>query len=225
MDCGMKKSSKRIICLLILVALAALLVGCNKEGDLFSQIPEFKQENAIEIKSDLSIVATLVDSFSEDRYRHDELLKTLHDEAAVFNDENGADSLVAEKVDMQDGLVNLVMKFSGREAYVNYYNAAFFEEPAVFFVGTVEDALNNGLKLEKDLIDISDTSKKLDNEGLAAMKDAFIIIMNEHGEKGPLTVTTFGKVLYVTDGIERWYGERSVRVAGFGSELVYVVFR
>jgi len=194
-----------------------LLTGCKKE-DEYNPIPEFKLENAIKINDDLSITATLVDTFDEDYYRTDELLQMLSEEVFIFNSRNGEGSLLAEKVEEQDGMVNVVIKFDGREAYATY-------NEAVFFVGTVEAALNSGLRLGKVLTDITNPDKTIDNEALETMKDTYILITNQHREIAPFTVETFGKVSYVSDGIEPWYGRNSVRITAAKDDLIYILFK
>ena len=208
---------KKNICLISVLVFTVLLIGCNKNSSL-AGIPDFKQENAIMVGADLSVTATLVEPFSEYYYKEDELFRMASEEASAFNRKNGDGSLIAEKVEVNEGLANVVFKFSGRESYTAY-------NEAVLFIGTVEAALNSGLKLEQTLYDISNRSKMIDKDVLAEMKDTYILITNEHQEKGPLTVETFGKILYVSDGIEKWHGQSSVRVDNVSDDLIYILFK
>ena len=214
---GMSKFIKRILCLLITVFISLVITGCKKDV-AEEPIPDFKEVNAIKVNEDLSISLTLVDTFTEDYYRTDELLKMLSDEASAFNGVNGSGSLVAEKVEEKDGYVNVVMRFSGREAYVAY-------NEAVFFVGTVEAALNSGLRLNQTLIDITDPEKSITGDDLASMKDTYILITNDHLVLQPLTIETFGRISYVTAGLEPWYGRNSVRITAVKDELIYILFK
>ena len=213
----MFKAKNRIIWIVTFVLFTLILNGCNKAED-GEEIPDFKNVNALKVNDDLSITKTLVDSFLEDYYRTDELLKMLSEEANTFNLEYGAGSLVAEKVEEQDGLVNVVMKFSGREAYVSY-------NEAVFFVGTVEVALGNGLRLNQDLVNINDPDKTISNDNLSSMGDTYILITNEHHILSPMTIETFGRISYVTKGIEPWIGRNSVSITAIQDDLIYILFK
>ncbi|MCL2718482.1 MAG: hypothetical protein FWE14_06845 [Lachnospiraceae bacterium] len=213
----MKKRNKNRACLFLLAIFTVLVMsGCKNNSS--ESIPDFKLENAVKVNEDLSITATLVDCFAEDYYDLDELYQMVNREALVFNEKNGAGGLAVEKVTVEDDKVNVALKFSDREAYANY-------NEAVFFVGTIEAALNIGLKLDQILVDINDPDKTIDQESLVAMKDSFILITNEHRNVGPLTVETFGRISYVSAGIEVWYGRNSVRIDNIKDELIYVLFK
>jgi hypothetical protein len=195
-----------------------LLGGCDVFGPKDEPVPEFKTENHITVNEDLSVSATLVESFTESYYRPDELLKMVNEEAIAFNEAAGPGSMLAERVEAEQGLVNAVMRFAGREAYARY-------NEAVFFVGTVDEAINNGLPLNLTLYNINNRDKTIDREGLQALKNTYILITDEHNRIGPLTISVFGKVQYVSGGVERWYDSSSVRVAMPSEGLVYVVFK
>jgi len=212
-----KKSKKVFIIYVIVMVFAVLLGGCKKD-DFSEPIPDFKLENAIKINEDLSIIATLVDSFDEDYYRTDELLQMLSEEVFIFNSRNGEGSLLAEKVEELNGMVNVVIRFAGREAYATY-------NEAVFFIGTVEAARGSGLRLGKVLTDITNPEKTIDNDALETMKDSYILITNQHREIAPLTVETFGKISYVSEGIEPWHGRNSVRITESKDDLIYIIFK
>lgn len=214
----MKHFKKKTYLLAGMILLSMILAGCNKDEDTGETIPEFKSENAIVINNDLSITATLVESFAESYYQRDELLKMVSDEATSYNNAFGAGSLRAEKVETSQDLVNVVMLFSGREAYADY-------NETVFFVGTIEDALNIGLKMDQVLYDINDPAKTIDNDSLSSMKDTYILITNAHETKAPLTIETFGRISYVSEGIEKWHGRTSARIAGPTGGLVYIIFK
>ena len=203
--------------LFIFLLAIAVMSGCGKANQL-GQIPEFKQDNAIKIDDGLGITKTLVDSFTEDYYRAEDLYKMLLEEADSFNSDNGIGSLTAGNVNVEDGIVNVVMKFSGREAYATYNDA-------VFFVGKVSEALDIGLRLESELVDIRDSSKTLYNEALTALRDNYIIITNEHKELAPFTIETFGKISYVSKGIEPWFGNNSVSIDNINDNLIYIMFK
>ncbi|MCL2253890.1 MAG: hypothetical protein FWC09_05535 [Lachnospiraceae bacterium] len=208
---------KAIFLAVFFLLISLVMTGCQKD-DLRDAVSAFKKDDAIIVNDDLTIIKTLVDTFDESYYLTDELLKMITDEASDFNREHGTGSLTAEKVETEDDLVNVTLRFSDREAYAAYNDA-------IFFVGTIEEALDHGLKLEQILYDLNDEGKSIDRTGLLDIKDDFIIITNDHKSRQVLTVETFGKVLYVSRGIEKWYGQGSVRIADVGLDLVYVVFK
>jgi hypothetical protein len=212
------KSGKTISLAAVLVILGLFLSGCDLLGTKDEPVPEFKQENHLAVHSDLSISATLVEPFAESYYRPDELLSMINEEAKAFNAEMGAGAMLAERVEAEQGLVNAVMRFAGREAYARY-------NEAIFFVGTVDEAINNGLLRDQTLFGIGDREKTIDREGLAALKNTYIIVTDEHNRIGPLTISAFGKIQYVSGGVERWYDSYSVRVALPSEGFVFVVFK
>jgi hypothetical protein len=195
-----------------------LLCGCALFGPPDEPIPEFKGENHIAVNDDLSVSATLVETFAEPYYKAGELLAMLGEEASAFNAEAGPGSMMADGVAAEEGMVNARFRFAGPGAYARYNGA-------VFFAGTIDEAVNEGLLQGQILYNISDREKTIDREGLQALKNTYIIATNEHNRIGPLTMSVFGKVLYVSGGVERWYDSRSVRVALPSEGLVYVVFK
>ncbi|MCL2051684.1 MAG: hypothetical protein FWG91_08170 [Lachnospiraceae bacterium] len=212
----MKQRKMKIIYPAFLAILIAFsLTGCNKTEDF---VPDFKLENAIKVNSDLSITATLVDNFSEYYYNVDELYHMINDEVLAFNEKTGTESMTAENVLVEEEIVNAVLKFADREAYALY-------NEAVFFVGTIEEALNSGLRLNQILHDINDEEKTIDKDDLDAMKDYFILITNEHREIGPLSVEVFGRISYVSNGIAAWHGRNSVMILDVSDELIYILFK
>jgi hypothetical protein len=118
----------------------------------------------------------------------------------------------------EQGMVNATLRFSGREAYADY-------NEAVFFVGSIQDALNNGMPRDIVLMNIKDRQKTLDIDGLLKLKNVYIVITNEHQVKAPLTIETFGPIQYISAGIEKWYGNNSVRIIEPSEDLVYIVFK
>jgi hypothetical protein len=210
------KSIHRIILLIAGIIIGLFLVGCNKKNE--ESIPEFKTENAIMISQDFSITATLVESFAETYYRRDELLTMITDEVTAFNAKAGAGSMRTEKVETAQNLVNVVLKFSGWEAYAEYNEFKFF-------VGTIEDALNNGFELNEYYYNIEDAAKTINGTELSSLRNTYILITNAHELIAPMTVETFGGILYVSEGIEKWVSSNSVRIAGNTGDLIYIIFK
>jgi uncharacterized lipoprotein NlpE involved in copper resistance len=208
---------KKKACLIIMMVLFLFsLTGCWNQEEI-NPIPEFKLDNAIAIDEAFSITATLVDSFSESYYRREELLVMVSEEASAFNTQFGAGSMRVEKVETGQDLVNVVINFANQRAYENYFEA-------VIFIGTIEEALNNGFKLDVAFNDTSN-GETVTLDSFASTRDIKIFITNEHTVKAPLTVETFGKILYVSDGVDKWLGNNSVRIADAVGEFTYVVFK
>jgi hypothetical protein len=193
-----------------------LLAACGNEPE--EPIPEFKFESHIAVNADMSISGTLVDTFGEPYYNANELLAMMGEEAVAYNAKTGSGRLRAEAVTTEQGMVNATLRFSGREAYADYNGA-------VFFLGTVQDALDNGMPRDVVLMNIGDRQKALDVDGLLKLKNVYIVITNEHAAKAPLTIETFGPIQYISAGVEKWYGKNSVRIIEPSDSLVYIVFK
>lgn len=198
------------------VVLASLfMMGCGGEAE---PIPDFKLENHIKVEEDGAIVSTLADSFSEPYYRREELLVMLNEEAHNYNELMGEGSLAAESVETEQGMVNASMRFIDRTTYASY-------NEAVFFVGTIAEAIDHGMQLEMLLAEPDRPDRTIDIEGLKNLRNAKIIITDEHERKAPLTIETFGQVLYVSGGIEGYVNDSAVRIGEATGELAYIVFR
>ena len=207
--------SKTIVLLVATLILASLFTACGSKDE--GEIPEFRQYNAIILNDDLSVGAIMVDTFEQDYYRREELMVMVSEEAYEFNGTHGAGAMLLERVLVEDKKVNVALKFADADAYAAY-------KDAFLFAGSLEEAKELGLYPDAPLLDFNNAEKSIEPEAAMALKNAYILITDEHMDKGPLTIETFERIRYVSAGVEPWMGRNSAIVDG-GGELVYIIFR
>ena len=173
------KISKTVLSLLMTGAV--ILSGCGSDKDV----------TTVTVSKNGEITSDLVEDFDKDKYSIDDLDKTISEEVSKYNSANGADSVDAEKPKMKgDKTVCEKITFSSYRDYAGFNNSQFF-------CGTVSDALALGYDLGISLKDVKDSSKTMTGDEVASeMKDKHILIIDE-----PLHVITYGKILYISDGV------------------------
>jgi len=206
---------KKIVLLAAAAMLVALFVACGSSSA--GEIPEFRQYDAIIVNEDLSVGAVMVDSFEKEYYRREELMVMVSEEAYAFNGIHDAGAMLLEKIQVEEKAVNVTIRFADADAYTAY-NDAFL------FVGSLEDAKANGLYPDAPLLDFKNAEKSIEPEAAMELKNAYILITNDHLGKNPLTIETFEHIRYVSEGVTSWMGRNSAIVDG-GGEMVYIIFK
>jgi hypothetical protein len=194
-----------------------LMNGCDRDEDA-TERPDFREENAIAINADMSVTATMVDNFAEPHYSREELLEMVWEEALGFSHAFGEAAMTIERVSVLQEMVNVVLNFSGREAYAAYHES-------VMFVGTLAEAIDIGLSFGQPMFDVTDLDRIVDEETIMATARGYVLVTNEHHKLSPLVIETFGRILYVSEGFSRWHDNMSVRTEAGRGDFAYIVFQ
>ncbi len=215
----------------IVAGMTALwLCGCNNLG-----IKENKDSNTaltnetvISISKEGKITTAMAESFGADYYQQDELQNMILSEAAAYNAEKGEDCIGVEKVQTEKGIVNVIMKFDGAECYADY-------KETTFFVGTIAEAKEKGLDLNVICHEPGNPEQTIDKAQIEEMEKNYIVItdepigvpsvLDEGTSFQPITVETFGKVLYVSEGVVQGKNKNSVRIETEAEGLSYIIFK
>lgn len=190
----MKRKSKMIALTLGLIMTASMFSGCKKDAE---DIELSAGESMFEVKDDLSVAYSMVESFSSKNYKIDDLKKAVNQEVSDFN-ENYAktkDSLTLSSLEKTGENVKLVYQFASQDEVENYLEAFEKEdEDGVFFAGTCKDAKKAGYTPESEL---TDTEGKESVSAETAMgEEEMKVVVTSRKTK----VYVDGDVQYLTDG-------------------------
>ena len=201
---------------MVILAVAALfgLSGCGERGH---QDAGLKEETYITVHDDGSVTAVMTDSFAEAYYQPSELENMILEETAAFNEQEGEDSIKLEEVLAEEGIINVIMVFSDSDYYADYMDS-------VFFTGTVAEAIAAGADLDRPLFDIQDMTSMINGTQIPDTDKAHILITDEPMNIAPVAFETFGRILYVSDGLAADEENNIVRAESRTEELSYIVF-
>ncbi len=221
----LKKS--RTVTGLITGMMLLYLCGCNQLMKPESDVA-LTDETVISIDKDGGITTTMVEKFEASYYQQAELQDMILSEAAAYNAGNGEGSIGVEKIQVENGLVNVIMNFADMECYADY-------KEVVFFVGTIAEAQEKGFDLNITCHEVDDESKTVSKDQIVEMEKVYILITDEPvgvpsvlAEETiyqPISVETFGKVLYVSDGVVQGRNKNSVRIEAETEGLSYIIFK
>ena len=194
----MRKLVSAILVGLLLVG----IVGCGKEAKI--------EVTTLTVNKDGSIVGTIIEDFGKPYYNLDELKKMISDEVTEYNAKDEEDSVTLKSVEATGSNVTVIMNYKDSDDYTGMNQKAFF-------TGTVEDAYDAGYDLDVSLKSVSDETEISKTE-LLEMSDKHIVIVRE-----PLNIQTFGKILYISDGVK--IAENSKVATVTGDDFSYIVFK
>ena len=185
-------------------------------------------ENTLSVNKEGVVTSTMIESFQEQYYQQDELQNMILTEAAAYNNQNGENSIGVEKVQAENGKINVIMRFSDQEHYARY-------KDTVFFVGTIAEAREQDFDMPESCHDIDDENQMIDRAQIEEMDKSYILITDEpialpsvlgdESEFQPLTIETFGKIAYVSGGVVKGKNKNSVRIEAETEGLSYIIFK
>lgn len=145
------------------------------------------------------VVTTDIENFDETKYDVAELEKFLQESIDTYNSENGEDSVVQKKFEVEEGVATLIMEYASADVYEDFYGVELF-------TGTVAEALKAGYAFDLDFAGITD--------GKAAACDAKEITEQEELKvaiiKTNTRVQVKGEILYLSSENVSEFGENWV---------------
>ncbi len=200
-----KKFSDKIAIIALVFAGALGLCAC---GDR-----EESGATYLSLEKDGTVRSHIEESFEQSYYSKEELLQSIQAQAADYNKSAGGGQITVDKVEVANGVTDVLMTYPGAEDY-----AAFNEE--VFFVGTASQAQEAGYDLNVVLSGVGNAQETVGKPDILAMEDARLLIMDIAEP-----VKLGGKALYISDNATVSQNAKTAwRIHG-ESGLVYVIFK
>lgn len=177
------------------------LVGCG----------EGQKESLMSIDKDGMVKSYIVEDFTASYYDAEELKASVSEDILSFNEESEETVIELTKFQAEEGVLR---------ATIEYKNAEIYEEfnEETLFVGSIEAALEKGYKINASFYSIQDMETAL--KFADVKEEAYhIIIFSE-----PVSVKAPGKVLYVSDGLQKGNGSKNVAVTDNTQEIYYIIY-
>ena len=116
----MREKKMGLLALLLFGALT--LTGCELLGDSWQP----QEPDAVSIAEDGSVTETVKDTLDADYYNATELETMIQSEVAKYNESHGEDTIQVDKLETEEGNVNLVLKYASAKDYAEFNNTEFF---------------------------------------------------------------------------------------------------
>lgn len=146
--------------------------------------------SVIAVSKDGTVTDTIREPFDQDYYSQQELQDEVLKAVASYNSGMGNEAITVSKVQVDDGVTDVEMKYRSAEDY-----AAFNRE--TFFIGTPAQARRSGFDLNKVYTAVSDQSKTMGMAELFNTDGVLVLITNT-----TQTVVMSHRILYISDGVE-----------------------
>ncbi len=168
---------------------------------------------AISFTREGEVRAKIRESFEQSYYDKDELQQTILGEVADYNRTAGEDRISVEKVEVEDGVAEVLMTYAKAADYASF-------NQVVFFQGTASEAEAAGFDLNVVLCGVKDGNETVGKSDILAMKGVNLVITDE--QEG---IELNGKALYVSDNVTVSQNAGELRMAGEEKELIYVIYK
>ncbi len=187
---GARRRPYRAALLAVLALGAMLLGGC----ELLEQNSWQPQEpDAVSIAEDGSVTEFVSDTLDAAYYSATELEAMIQNEVAEYNAAHGEDTILIDKLEMEEGKVSLVMTYASAEDYASFNNTEFF-------YGTLISAQLEGYlfdvpykKVEEGVVQ----AEAVDGSEVVRGLDKQVLVL-----KAPMEVRVPGDVLYTSANAE-----------------------
>lgn len=193
-----------------------LLAGCGKKK------PEI---TTIAITKDGDIEHTMIEEFAEGSV--DALKNMILEKVAAFNNHSADGGVKVSSIEETEGIVEVVMTYPDAAAFDGFMNmdvsALNPALRAVFFYGTVEDALEQGYDLDITLQSAKDEEEELrgKNDILEMGKNRLLIYDNAMNLGAPIQIDLPKKPLYLSDNV-KVAGKKVVEISET-DEVAYIL--
>ncbi|MDO4261114.1 MAG: hypothetical protein Q4C82_03470 [Eubacteriales bacterium] len=151
------------VCILLTVLMTA---GCSSSFD--------PSASSLYIKKDGTIVQAVVETFEKEYYSLDEFRSMVEKEVDTYNQRLGQDKIRVQSVELENDTLHLLLEYEDAETY-SLYNEEYF------FMGTVEEALDQGLSFDMIFRDkdyeeytTAEATEKKNNSVIAAKEESVI---------------------------------------------------
>lgn len=201
---------KYLVIILMVSVLGFTLMGCDNR-----KIPKKSQ---IKIEDDKSITSSIVESFNKDYYDFSELKEWINNEILQYNELDQDSSYVQLmqllKIEETSSVVS-TLKYSDYNAYANFNNE-------VFFVGTIEEALDLELELPNSLNNTKNNDK-INKSDLLGMPNYNLVVWCNKD-----SVVLPSKILYYSDNVKMLSSKEAVGINNQSEhveEIYYLLYK
>ncbi len=195
---------KRRILTIFISALSLILAGCSQGEDNYD-------ETTLTVEKNGKVSQHIVESFDRDYYSIDELKGEYNDAVRSYNDSIGGEEIKLKNVELKDSRVYVDIAFTGPSDYESFVGEKLF-------VGTVNDAYDNGYSMDVTLKGVQE-GDKIGKVRIMGMSDKDIIILSEH-----VRIKTFKDIAYVSANVDV-VDDNQARVLSESDGLAYLILK
>lgn len=190
---------------ILLVSGIFFLTACAESGG--------EDKSAVTILNDGRLKALIVEEFDKSYYDREELQQKILREAANYNKEAGEGTISVEKVAAEEGVVKVEMTYADDSYYASFNDV-------IFFLGSVQEAEEEGYDLNKVLFSVKDDSETVGKSDILAMTDMRLLITDM---KEPVTLN--GKAVYLSGNARADKKLKTVSFEEDSKEPAYILFK
>lgn len=194
---------KKILLLLSILIMTFCFSACDKAQESFD-------ESTLVLSKKGTVEQTIVESFDKPYYDINEL-KLEYENAVNDYNKSHEDSISLNDLKNINGNVYVELNYSTCDAYELFQN----EE---LFVGTINDAYDNGYSMDVTLQGVKDKDI-ISKKELMDMKDMNIVIVSE-----PVLIKTFSNIAYISANVEV-VDKNIARISGENDGLAYLILK
>ena len=195
---------KKIILTILIAALIPALAGC-------AQGEENYDETTLSVSKNGRVDQHIIESFDRDYYNIDELKDEYEKAVTAYNESIGGDEIKLKKIELKDSKVYVDIAFTGPSDYESFVGENLF-------VGTVNDAYDNGYTMDVTLKGVKE-GDKIGKVRIMGMSDKDIIILSEH-----VRIRTFKDIAYVSANVDV-LSDNEARVLSESDGLAYLILK
>ncbi len=167
---------RKVIMILLGLLLCMSVVGCGNNS---------ATEAVLKIDKTGQVTSVLVEEFEQDYYNLGELEEMIRLEISTYNQEKAEERIVLVSIEVIEGLAKAVIQYKD---YTDY--AAFTETQ--FFVGTVEEAVAEGINLNHVMLEAG-KDNTVSHQQIRELIDYNLVVW-----QGDMPVEVPGKIMYHT---------------------------
>ena len=195
---------KKIILTILIAALIPALAGC-------AQGEENYDETTLTVSKNGRVDQYIIESFDRDYYNIDELKAEYEKAVTAYNESIGGDEIKLKKIELKNSKVYVDIAFTGPSDYESFVGENLF-------VGTVNDAYDNGYTMDVTLKGVKE-GDKIGKVRIMGMSDKDIIILSEH-----VRIRTFKDIAYVSANVDV-LSDNEARVLSESDGLAYLILK
>lgn len=171
---------------------------------------EGKNESLLCVEKDGTVKSYIVEDFTASYYNADELKESVTQDILSFNEDYDNAAVELTNFEAGEGILRATIEYQSAEAYEE------FNEEAMSFGLLAE--VSEKYDIDADFYDVKNMENKLDFSDITD-ENYNIMIFTE-----PVSVKVPGKVLYISDGLQKGNSSKSVTVTDDKEEIYYIVY-
>ena len=200
----MEFALKRGVLTIFISVLLMILAGCSGKEENYD-------ETTISVEKRGKVTEHIIESFDKDYYDVEELKAEYMQSVADYNESIGGDEIKLKRLELKDSKVYVDIDFNGPSDYERFVGEKLF-------VGTVNDAYDNGYSMDVTLKGV-EAGDKIGKVRIMGMSDKDIIILSEH-----VKIKTFKDIAYVSANVDV-INNRQARVLSESDGLAYLILK